>query len=65
MKSTVNLKYFVTGCLLKHFFDSNSPQILLNLIPLVICVALMPSTLFEPKIRAVKLQKMAKIYLTL
>ena len=65
MKSTVNLKYFVTGCLLKHCFDSNSPQTPLNLIPLVICVALMSFTLFEPKIRAVKLEKMAKIYLTL
>ena len=65
MKTRVSLKYFVDDCLWKHFFASNSPQIPSNLISLVtILVALKPFTQFQPKIRAIKLQKCTKICLT-
>ena len=65
MKSIVSLRYFVTGWLLKHFSHGNSAQTSLKSISFVISVALMPFTLFQPKISAVKLQKRAKIILTL
>ena len=65
MKTRVRLKYFLTGCLWKPFFGPNSPQTPLNLISLAISVTLMPFTLFQPRIRAVKLQKRVKICLTL
>ena len=57
MKTRVSFKYFVTGCLCKHFFGSNLPQTPLNVISLAITVTLVPFTLLSPKIRAVKLQK--------
>ena len=45
-KTKVNLKYFVTGCLWKPFFDYNLPQTPLNLISLAISVTIMRFTLF-------------------
>ena len=52
MKTGVSLKYFVSYCLWKLFFDSNSPQTSSNLISLAFFVTLRPFTLFKPKIRA-------------
>ena len=46
MKTRVSLKYFVNDCFGKPPFDSNSPQIPLNLISLTILVTLRPFTLF-------------------
>ena len=65
MKTRVSLKYFVNDCLWKHCFASNSPQTPSNLISLIILVTLSSFTQFEPKIRAIKLQKSAKNSLTL
>ena len=45
MKTRVSFKYFVTGCLCKHFFGSNLPQTPLNVISLAITVTLVPFTL--------------------
>ena len=64
MKTRVNLKYPANGCLWKHFFASNSTQTPSNLIYLTIFVTLRPFTQFQPKIRAIKLQKKAKNCLT-
>ena len=64
MKTRVSLKYFVSYCLFKLFFDSNAPQTLSNLISLTFLVPLRPFTLFLPKIRASKRQKSPKICLT-
>ena len=61
MKSRVSLKYFVNDCLWKHCFAPKSPQVPSNLIPLKILGTLRFITRFLPKIRAVKLQKSAKI----
>ena len=61
MKTKVYLKYFVNDCLWKQSFDSNSPQVPSNLISFTIFVTLGPLTQFSPKIRANKLQKIAKI----
>ena len=52
MKTGVSLKDFVSYCLWKPFFDSNSPQTSSNLISLAFFVTLRPFTLFKPKIRA-------------
>ena len=65
METRASLKYFVNGCLYKHVFASNLPQTRTNLISLAILVTLRPFTQFQPKIRAIKLQKKAKICLTL
>ena len=54
MKTRVSLKYFVSYCLWKLFFDSYSPQTPSNLISLTILVTVSPFTLFYPKIRAIK-----------
>ena len=62
MKTRVSFKYFVTDCLLKRLFDSNSPQTPSNLISLAILVTLTPFTLLHPK--AIKSQKKAKICIT-
>ena len=64
MKTRVSLKYFVNDCLWKHFFDSNTPQTLSNLISLTVMVTLRPFTLFQCKIREIKLQKSVKVCLT-
>ena len=64
MKTRVSLKYFVNNCLWKQISAFNSPQAPSNLISLTILVTLRPFTQFQPKIRAIKLQKSAKIYLT-
>ena len=64
MKNRVSLKYFVTACPWKHFFDYNLPQISSNLISLKIFVTLRPYTLFQLKVRAIKLQKGVKICLS-
>ena len=64
MKTRVSLKYFVSFCLRKLFFDSNWPQIPSNLIALTFLVTLRPLTMFEPKIRAIKWQESPKFCLT-
>ena len=64
MKTKVNVKYFVTDCLWKHFFDSNLPQTPSNLISLIVLITISHFVLFQPKVRAIKLQKWAKIFLT-
>ena len=61
MKNRVTFKYFVSYCLWKHFLDSNLPQTTSNLISSKFSVTLIPLTLFEPEIRAIKLQKSPKI----
>ena len=51
MKNRVSLKYFVSYCLGKHFFDSNLPQTPSNLIALTFLVALRAFTLFNLKLQ--------------
>ena len=63
MKTRVCPKYFVNGCLCKQLFTSNLPQTPSNLILLTNFVTLRPLTLFQPKIRATKLQKARKFVL--
>ena len=65
MEIRASLKYFVIGCLWKYLFTSNLPHVSLNLIFLTILVNLTTLLLFQAKIRAIKLQKSAKICLTL
>ena len=60
MKTTVSLKYHVNDCLWKPFLDFNAPQTPSNLDLLTILVTLRLFTLFEPKIRTIKLQESAK-----
>ena len=64
MKTRISLKYFVSDFLWKQFFAPNSTKTHSNLISLTILVTLMPFVQFQPKIRAIKLQKCAKICLT-
>ena len=64
MKTRVSLKYFLNDCLWKQFFAFNSLQTFSNLISWPILVSLRPFTQFYSKIRAIKLQKSAKICLT-
>ena len=64
MKIRVSLKRFVNDCLWQQFLDSNTPHSLSNLIYLNSLVTLRPLTQFQPKIRAINLQKSAKICLT-
>ena len=64
MKTRVSLKYVVNDCLWKQIFDFNFAQTLLTLTSLTILVTLRPFTQFQLKIRAIKLQKSAKICLT-
>ena len=61
METRVSLKYFLSYCLLKHFFDSNLAQAPSNLTSLKLLVTLMLLVLFEPYIIAVKWQKNPKI----
>ena len=63
MKTRVCLKYFVNGCLCKQFFASNSPQTPSNLNFLTNFVTLRFVALFQPKIRATKLQNALKFVL--
>ena len=63
MKTRVSLKYFVNDCVWKPLFDSNSTQTRSKLISMTILVTPWPFTLLLPKIRAIKLQKSAKICL--
>ena len=60
-KIRVSLIYSVNYCLWKRPFAPNSPQ---TVISLTILIAPTPFTQFKPKIRAIKLQKCAKICLT-
>ena len=46
MKTRVSLRYFVSYCVSKHFFDSKSPQTTSNLFSLTVSVTLRPSKLF-------------------
>ena len=61
MKTRASFKYFVNDCPWKQVFAFNSPQAPSNLISLTIFVTLRPFTQFQSKIRAIKLQKSAKI----
>ena len=61
MKTIVNLKYFGNDCLWKYLFAFNSPQNPSNLIFFRILLTLKPFAEFLPKIKAIKLQKNAKI----
>ena len=65
MKTRIRFRYFVTDYLWKLFLDSNSTQTPPNLVSLTILETLRPFTLFKPKTRAIKLQSVAKICLTL
>ena len=65
MKTRLCLKYSANGCLCTQVFAFNSPQTPSNLIFfLTNFVILRPLALFQPKIRAAKLQKSIKICLT-
>ena len=64
MKIRVSLRYFVND-LWKHFFGFNLLRIPSNLITLNILLTVEPFTQFEPKIRAIKLQKSVKCCLSL
>ena len=57
MKARVCLKYFVNGCLCKQFFATNSPHTPSNLMFLTNFVTLSSLALFQPEVRATKLQK--------
>ena len=46
MKTRASLRYFVSYCLWKSFFDSSLPQTPSNLISLTFSVTLRPLTLF-------------------
>ena len=61
MKTRFSLKYFVNDCLWKQFIDFNSPQTPLNLTSLKIFVTLRSFKQFQPKIRVIKCQKIARI----
>ena len=63
MKTRVIVRYFVTDCLWKQFFDFNSLQMPLNLIFWTVLVILRTFTLSEPKVRATKFQKRQKFLL--
>ena len=64
MKTRVSLKYFVTDCLWKPFLNSNLSKTPSNFqISLIILVTPRPFTLFQPKIRLIKLQNMLKFAL--
>ena len=65
LKNTVSLIYFVTDCLWKDMFDSNSPQTLSNLISVKHLIILWPFILFLPKIGAIKVEQMAEFFRTL
>ena len=65
MKTRASLKHFLNDCLWKHAFASNFPQTPLNLFSLTVLVTLRPFRHFQPKIRAIKLQKSAQICLSL
>ena len=60
MKIKASLKYFVSDCVQKAFSDSNLSQKFSNLIYLTILVTLRLLALFQPKVRAIKLQNSAK-----
>ena len=60
MKTRVSLKYFVHDCIWKHFFASNLPQTLLNLLCLTLLGTLRPLTQFLSKISATAFQKSVK-----
>ena len=64
VKTRVGLKYFVNSRLLKLFFDYNLPHTTPNLIFLIFLVTLRLFTLFQPKIRAIEIEKSPKICLT-
>ena len=65
MKIRVFLKYFVDGCLWKQLLPLNELQDPSNFIFIMNLITIMPLRQFYPKIRATKLQKSAKFYLTL
>ena len=65
MKIRVFLKYFVDGCLRKQLLPLNELQDPSNFIFIMNLITIMPLRQFYRKIRATKLQKSAKFYLTL
>ena len=64
MKTSADLKYFVSYCLWEIFFDSNWTQTPSELISFTILLTLRSATMFQPKFRAIKYEKSAKICLT-
>ena len=62
MKTRASLKYFVSYCLWKHFFDSTSPHTPSNLISLTILVTLRPFT-FNQKLEQLSSEKVLKFAL--
>ena len=65
MKTRVSLKYFVTGCLSKPYFDFKLTQTPSNVVSPAISVTAIPFKLFKFKVRVAKLQERAKICLNL
>ena len=63
-KTGVSLRYFVSYCLWKLFFDSNSPQTPSNLISVTFLVTLRPFTWFSSNVRAIKWPESPKPCLT-
>ena len=61
METRVSLKHFVSYGLFKHVFDCNSLQTLQSLSSLLILVTLRLFAVFQPEIRAIKLQNSAKV----
>ena len=60
-KTRASLKCFAIGWLWKPLSDANSLKTLSDVISLTILVILRLLTLFKPKVRAIKLEKRAKI----
>ena len=63
-KTRASLKYPVNDYPRKQFPAPNSPQTPLNPISMTILKTPRPFTQFQPKVKAIKLQKSAKIFLT-
>ena len=63
MKTEVGLKYFVSYCICKYFFDSNPPQTSLNLSYLTILVTLSVSPCFNLKLEQISCKKVQKFVL--
>ena len=64
MKLRISQKDFANDCLWKQLFASNSSQIPSNIVSLKMLLTLRLFTQFWPKIRAIKLQKRARLSLT-
>ena len=65
MKTRVSLRYFVSCCLWKRFFYSNSPKTPSNLVSLTFLLTIRLFALLQLKIREFKWQKSRKACLVL